>query len=194
MIMEKLKQSTREQHEALESVVDVMSKTFTLDDYKSLLTKFYRFYSAVEPKLPVDGLLQAGFDIAPRRKTPLLERDLAALGILDQVRAVPAWQGVPAIDGVAAAFGGIYVIEGATLGGQLIKRQLKESLDVTEENGGAFFNSYGADVGRMWKEFRDVMTAYSEKNPDDDEAVVNSARETFDSFRRCFEQPVVAGA
>ncbi len=76
MILAKLKEATRDQHEALENVVDVMNKTFSIDDYKELITKFYRFYSAIEPKLPAAELNAAGFDIEPRRKTPLLERDL----------------------------------------------------------------------------------------------------------------------
>jgi heme oxygenase len=194
MILARLKESTRSQHEALESVVDVMTKTFSIADYKDLLTRFYRFYSAVEPKLPVEGLRAAGFDPEPRRKTPLLERDLEDLGILAGVKGLGAWLGAPRTENVAEAFGSIYVMEGATLGGQIITRHLKEHLGLTPEQGGAFFNSYGPNVGRMWKEFGAAVTAYSEKHPEDDETIVNSARETFDSFRNCFEQPAIAGA
>lgn len=194
MILTKLKEATREQHEALESVVDVMSRTFTLDDYRELLTKFYRFYSAIEPKLPVAELMRNGFDVQPRRKTPLLEVDLKALGIFETVQGLQKWSGVPEVGSVAEAFGGIYVMEGATLGGQVITRQLKSSLEITPENGGAFFNSYGREVGPMWKQFGSIITAYAERNPDADETIVNAARETFDSFRRCFEQPVAVAA
>ncbi len=47
MILAKLKESTRDQHNALETVVDVLNKSFTSPDYRELLTKFYRFYSAI---------------------------------------------------------------------------------------------------------------------------------------------------
>lgn len=196
MILAKLKESTRDQHDALESVVDVMNRTFSLDDYKQLLTKFYRFYSSVEPKLPSGELLEAGFDTAPRRKVPLLESDLKALGVLEDVRRLPEWNGAPAVGTVPAAWGSIYVMEGATLGGQVITRHLKEHLGLSAENGGAFFNSYGKEVGPMWKAFGAAMTAYSEKNPHADDAIVESARRTFDSFRQCFEAddaPITAG-
>lgn len=194
MILAKLKESTRSQHDALESVVDVMNRTFSMEDYGELLTKFYRFYSAIEPRLPVEGLREAGFEIEGRRKTPLLERDLEALGMIDGTRGLPPWTGVPGTDGVARAFGSIYVMEGATLGGQVITRHLKEHLGLTPENGGAFFNSYGREVGPMWKAFGAVITDYAGQHPDEDETIVNSARATFDAFRQCFEESVTAEA
>ncbi len=192
MILAKLKESTRDQHEALESVVDVMSMAFSVGDYRELLGKFYRFYSAMEPRLPVEGLREAGFEIEGRRKMPLLERDLEALGALDSLRGLPMWDGVPDTKSVAAAFGSVYVMEGATLGGQVITRHLREHLGITPENGGAFFNSYGKETGPMWKAFGAVITAYSEKHPEEDETIVHAARETFDSFRLCFQQPLAA--
>jgi heme oxygenase (biliverdin-IX-beta and delta-forming) len=186
MILARLKESTRDQHEALEGVVDVMNQTFSIADYRELLSKFYRFYSAIEPCLPVAGLKGNGFDIEPRRKTPLLERDLTELGVLADVRALPAWSDVPDTESVPAAFGAIYVMEGATLGGQVISRHLKEQLGLTPENGGAFFNSYGREVGPMWKAFGAAVTAFADKHPETSDTIVDSARQTFDCFRRCF--------
>lgn len=191
MILAKLKEATKEQHEALESVVDVMNSTFTLDDYKALITKFYLFYSAIEPSLPTEELKENGFDIDSRRKLPSLERDLTALSILQKpdVAAVET----PVFDSVAKAFGAAYVLEGATLGGQIITRHLSSAIGVTPETGASFFYSYGPNVGPMWKEFGAAITAYAEKNGHDDE-IVQGARETFDSFRKFFEQASEAAA
>lgn len=190
MILKKLKEATRDQHEALENVVDVMSSTFTRDDYIGLITKFYTFYAAIEPTLPAASLATAGFDIGPRSKTKMLERDLKYLGAFETAVSTPAWADIPKLDTTARAFGSIYVMEGATLGGQLITRQLKENLGITPENGGAFFNSYGPNVGPMWKQFGAAITVFAE-TADDDEAIVAAARETFDSFRRCFQKAEV---
>jgi heme oxygenase len=185
MILAKLKESTKEQHEALESVVDVMNSTFTLDDYKELITKFYLFYSAIEPSLPADELKEHGFDLESRRKLPSLERDLGALAILHTENGTKVE--TPIFDSVAKAFGAVYVLEGATLGGQVITRHLSSSIGVTSETGGSFFYSYGPNVGPMWKEFGATITAYSDANGQDD-LIVQGAKETFDSFRRFFEQ------
>jgi heme oxygenase len=189
MILAKLKESTKEQHEALESVVDVMNSTFTLDDYKRLITKFYLFYSTIEPTLPADELKANGFDLESRRKLPSLERDLSALSIFQKPDAVVE---IPVFDSVAKAFGAAYVLEGATLGGQVITRHLSSAIGVTPETGASFFYSYGPNVGPMWKEFGAAITAYADANGQDD-AIVQGAKETFDSFRRFFEKASEAG-
>lgn len=188
MIMAKLKEATKEQHENLEGVVDVMNKMFTREDYERLLTKFYKFYSSIEPRVAANRLNDSGFDFEARRKTPSLERDLANLGILENVKHLEgSWNDLPELNTSAKAFGACYVMEGATLGGQMIMRHLKDHLGLTPDNGGSFFNSYGAQVGPMWKEFCAVTTEFAEKNGNDEETVT-AAKETFDSFARCFAE------
>jgi heme oxygenase (biliverdin-IX-beta and delta-forming) len=190
MILAKLKEATRMQHDNLENTVDVMNRMFSLDDYKTLLTKFYRFYAGIEPRVAANDLISAGFDYEARRKTPLLERDLKNLEIFEQVQnEIQPWRDLPALDSVPKAFGSLYVMEGATLGGQVIMRHLRQHLDITPENGGAFFNSYGERVGPMWKEFCAVTNEYAEK-AQEDETIINAAKETFDSFARCFNAPL----
>jgi Heme oxygenase len=188
MILAKLKAETKDQHEALESVVDVMDSTFTLDDYRRLITKFYLFYSAIEPSLPAEQLKENGFDIEPRRKVPSLENDLRSLGVDPQVSVTAE---IPVFDNVAKAYGAVYVLEGATLGGQIISRHLSSALGITSETGASFFSSYGPNVGPMWKEFGAAITAYAEANGSEDD-IVAGARETFDAFRRFFERGLPA--
>lgn len=191
--MAKLKEATREQHDDLENTVNVMDRLFSLEDYQMLLTKFYRFYAAIEPRVAANDLQKAEFDFDARRKTPLIERDLNALGVLDDVRGkVALWEELPRLDTTAKAFGSLYVMEGATLGGQVITRHLREHLDLTPERGGAFFNSYGPNVGPMWKSFGATLTAFAGSGGSDDE-IIESARNTFDSFRNCFLQPIQNG-
>lgn len=187
MILTKLKESTREQHENLEGVVDVMNKMLTREDYQKLLEKFYRFYSALEPRVAANDLNGSGLDLAERTKTGLLEADLKVLGTFEHVKELPPLTDVPVLDTPAKAFGAMYVMEGATLGGQVITRHLNQHLGLTPENGGSFFNSYGHRVGPMWKDFGAAVTAFSEKSGADDE-IVGAATETFDSFARCFAE------
>jgi heme oxygenase len=187
MILAKLKEATREQHENLEGTVNVMDQTFSLDSYKTLLCKFYRFYSAIEPEIDKLDLKATGYDLDERRKLPKLEKDLKSLGVLESARELPRWGGIPALENNAQAFGSLYVMEGATLGGQIINRHLKEHLGISPENGGAFFNGYGERTGPMWKEFVRIATEFAGSGESDD-VIVASARETFDSFRDCFTE------
>jgi heme oxygenase (biliverdin-IX-beta and delta-forming) len=192
MIMGKLKEATREQHEGLENTVDVMNRMFDLDNYKTLLMKFYRFYAAIEPELGKLDLQQHGYDLSARLKTPKLETDLQNLGVLDEAKQLPAWNNLPQLDSAEKAFGSLYVIEGATLGGQIINRHLKQHLDLTPENGGTFFSGYGEKTGEMWKEFIQMTTNFAFQ-ANDDETIIESAKQTFDSFRDCFLESVSVG-
>jgi heme oxygenase len=187
MILAKLKEATREQHEGLENTVNVMDQMFSLDNYKTLLSKFYRFYSAIEPEIDKLDLTATGYNFDERRKLPKLEADLKNLGVFDQASKLPKWDGVPILDNEARAFGSLYVMEGATLGGQIINRHLKEHLGISPENGGAFFNGYGAETGPKWKEFMGIANAFAEEAKQD-EVIIDSAKQTFDSFKNCFEQ------
>jgi heme oxygenase (biliverdin-IX-beta and delta-forming) len=189
MIMGKLKEATREQHESLEQTVDVMNQMFNLENYKTLLSKFYRFYSAIEPELAKLDLNKYGYDLSSRLKTPKLEKDLEYLGLLETAKSLQAWEKLPALDSPEKAFGALYVIEGATLGGQIINRHLKEQLDLTPENGGLFFSGYGQKTGEMWKEFIQTTTNFAFA-ANKDETIVESAKETFDSFKNCFTEPI----
>jgi len=74
---------------------------------------------------------------------------------------------------VAAAFGCIYVLEGATLGGRFISQMFRKSLGVRPETGGRH-----DCTGAMWQAFPAAFTA-SVVKPCDEEEVVRAAKDTF---------------
>jgi heme oxygenase len=189
MILGKLKEETREQHEGLEQTIDIMNQMFAKDNYKNLLCKFYRFYSAIEPELAKLNLQKFGYNLSERLKTPKLESDLTSFGLLEETKKLPVYNDLPKLDTAEKAFGALYVIEGATLGGQVINRHLKQNLDLTPENGGLFFNGYGEKTGAMWKEFCEVITSFGMR-VNQDETIIESAKATFDSFKNCYLEPI----
>lgn len=174
MILQRLKEETRVQHEEVEAAVDVMNQMFDIADYRRLISKFWSFYAAYEPELPLQALSDAGFDYSERIKLPLLESDARVLGLEFQDVALP----LPDLSSVATAFGSLYVIEGSTLGGQVISRHLKQHLGLTPENGGAFYFGYGQATGPMWKAFGESLTRFSLTASADDE-IVEAARAAF---------------
>jgi heme oxygenase len=72
----------------------------------------------------------------------------------------------------------MYVIEGSTLGGAVIAREVERRLGLTAETGCAYFRSYGRDTARMWTSFGAALLAAS--SPDTDDLIVETARRTFD--------------
>jgi heme oxygenase len=92
---------------------------------------------------------------------------------------LPQATDLPDISSAATGFGCLYVLEGATLGSQIIKRLLLQHLAISSENGGAFFNAYGDRVGDMWQVFRETVSQFSVAHPQTDDAIIKSAQETF---------------
>jgi heme oxygenase len=162
MILHNLREQTHESHRQLEVRLDLLPATLSLDRYRSLLARFYGFYVPVEINLA--GLCQHNapeLQFSRRCKVNLLIRDLEALGLSrQQITELPLCDNGPTLTRFPQALGCLYVLEGATLGGQLIARHLESIHGIHQENGGAFFRSYGLDVGMMWRAFGAALTSY----------------------------------
>lgn len=95
--------------------------------------------------------------------------------------ALPRCTGLPLLTTPAQAFGCLYVLEGATLGGQLTSRLLAQRFGLGSDHGGAFFASYGEQVGPMWWGFRAALSTFA-ADTGTDEAIVQTACDTFAAF------------
>jgi len=185
MILAKLKEQTAEQHQRLEIKLDILARLSSPQGYKSLLEQFYGFYQPLEIHLgsvmcPPGSLS----NFTARRKTPLLEKDLLFLDLSERDLAeVPQCQKLPTVESEAQAFGCLYVLEGATLGGQIISKYVADKLGYERERGAAFFKSYGAEVRAMWCGFVQALREYATAHDADDE-VVAAAVDTFDKFEQ----------
>jgi heme oxygenase len=78
----------------------------------------------------------------------------------------------------AHALGAFYVIEGATLGGRLILRDLEPHLGATIA-GASSFGGRGEAVGPMWQSFRVALDQFSPAQPQLCTDVVTGAERTF---------------
>lgn len=175
-ILERLKSETRELHEQLERRVDIPRRLQNRDAYRELLSAFYGFYAPLERELEKFDWAALGLDWRQRQKTGLLETDLHALGV--KPATLPICNSLPLLHDPAEALGCLYVMEGATLGGQIIQKELATRLQIEAATGGAFFRSYGDRVGAMWAEFRQAVVRSAESTQTQD-AVVAAAGDTF---------------
>jgi len=183
MILAKLKEQTAEQHQRLEGKLNILARLNSAQGYKSLLKQFYGFYRPLEMHLG-SVMCPPGFlaNFTARRKTPLLEKDLLFLDLPErELRALPQCQKLPTVESEAQAFGCLYVLEGATLGGQIISKYVADKLGYERERGATFFKSYGAEVRAMWCAFCQALREYATAHDADDE-VVAAAVDTFDKF------------
>jgi heme oxygenase len=176
-ILTTLKQVTWPHHERLEQKLDLLNPGFSRRDYLRLIKAFWGYYHPIEARLADLSTLRAWLpDFRRRAKLPLLEADLRALGVAGKALGkLPVCRELPACANLAEALGCLYVMEGATLGGQVISRHLKRTLDLDANTGTAFFTGYGEETGVMWQAFRERLVAAGA-----DEAIqIHSACETF---------------
>ncbi|MDX2152207.1 MAG: biliverdin-producing heme oxygenase [Bryobacteraceae bacterium] len=182
-ILSELRSGTRDLHERVEAAVDWSGSSSSLPRYVSLLRKMLGFHKPVERLVAgQEELLAALPDIGQRQRVPLLERDLRALGA--GAAGIEECRELPPVQPVAAGLGVLYVLEGSTLGGQVLARMARERLGVGEENGGSFFLGYGARTGEMWKRLTETITAHWHERPDEGRLMVGAARDTFSCFEK----------
>ena len=183
-LLEALRSGTAQLHVAQEKRLPFFSPRLDAHGYGRLLAAYYGFYHPLESRLYDSAMIPMGFDQTLRVKTPTLHSDLIALGLSNQaIVALPLCPSLPLLGTPAACLGVLYVLEGATLGGQVLRREMARRLALDASNGGAFLNVYGVETGRRWKDFLDYLGHV----PLDDlgrQQAVDAACSTFS----CFEQ------
>jgi heme oxygenase len=171
-LLASLRSGTRDAHARVEDTVDVLRAGRSPETYASVLQAFRSLYAPLERALDASPhTLAVVPDFAERHKTGWLDEDLAALGA-----PVPADRDVPPLLTVEDVAGACYVLEGATLGGAVVARELP---DVPHR----FFASYGSRRGAMWAGFRGHLHALDERGVDEQRTVA-AARRTFALFER----------
>jgi len=179
MILKKLRQQTSERHTATESRLPLVDPALSRAGYAEIVERIYGFYLPLEARLLAAPFWnEIGFEIEARRKVSRLEWDLQKLSEDAGLTRLPRCAELPEIVSPAQALGCLYVVEGATLGGQVITKHLQKNLGITPETGGAFFAGYGAETGSRWQEFGAMITAQAERLGQDD-VIVASANRTF---------------
>ena len=165
MILTKIREKTLNFHDDFTSwAANILNGTISLEQYKFVLKTFYGFYYPLEEKIySLEEINDLELSLERRRKTKLLVKDMKVLGITqDEIDSIKMCSSLPDLNNTAKVLGCMYVIEGATLGGQIIAKKLNETLNLEQDNGCAFFNSYNEDLRPLWKEFCYSINKYSE--------------------------------
>ncbi len=186
MILRRLRDETRLQHEALEEALPLGQANLGRDEYSGLLRRFYGFYATWEEQAEAHAGPELASVIHSRAKLPLLAADLAAFGMEAahcsrmEDSLLPSFDAEPGV-----LLGSMYVVEGSTLGGQVISRRLEAMQGFRNGVGYSFFQSYGRAVGQQWRGFTALLEAAPEEDGD---AIVRGARHTFSAFAAWFAQ------
>jgi magnesium chelatase accessory protein len=159
-VLAALRAATAPTHAAVERLpimARLTSPAVTAADYCRYLRAMARVYGSLEP--PLYAAVGAGLSLARvdalglRPKLPALHADLAALGL-----EPPAPEPGSAPAELNLALGGLYVLEGATLGGRVIARHLRRRLG-EPLIGGTFLDFHGDQSAAAWRRFGRALEA-----------------------------------
>jgi heme oxygenase len=185
LILSDLRTATTRQHQVLEKRIPFL--TTDLVGYTRLIEAYYGFYRPLENLLFQMAMSIPDLDWLIRSKTPSLEADLYALGLdAAAIDAIPLCTFSFQPRSAADVLGVLYVLEGATLGGQSLRNGLYSRLGIDERSGGRFLTVYGTATLLMWRGF--LACLYEVRYPIERAASVVAAQSTFEAFEEWLEQ------
>ncbi len=180
----KLKTDTKPYHDKIESAAlfqKIVNNQISLSEYRLLLEKIYGFIKPIEDKLDiklVDNTLKIN-------KALLVQSDLIHLteSTIDflKLNLCSTLQ----ISTLENSFGYLYVMEGSTLGGQVLTQLVGRQLNLTPQQGCRYFYGYGKDTLLKWRQFCDLLNSMSSHL--NQQELVASAIATFNEFYEWLE-------
>jgi len=151
----------------------------SLNDYIKLLQFFYSYFGALEDRINLYIGIPELPDYLQRRKSESLAEDIRSLG--GELPIKTAVTDLPVIENHLQAFGALYVMEGSTLGGQIISQMITKQLGI-HNKGLLFFQSYGDNLTTMWNTFKLTLNRQAD-NETDAEIIITAADATFRQFK-----------
>ena len=165
-----LRSATRDAHDRLESKLDILARLHDRPLYTRFLVGLHSVYAPLEESVSACALTRFAIpDWSLRAKSLWLAEDMQALGA----------SAAPIVDirvaSVEDIVGSVYVMEGATLGGAVILRELGNAGALPPHR---FFFGYGDKRGSMWAAFRSQVAALDGPKLDRGR-VIQAAQRTF---------------
>jgi heme oxygenase (biliverdin-IX-beta and delta-forming) len=181
----RLRLATRDAHLRLEDAVDFDGRITSIETYRGFLEDFYRLVRPLETMLGGLEPAMLPIDYSSRRKLAWIEADLKDLGHTDETLArLSEYSGIPALAPPLEVLGVLYVLEGSSLGRQMMLGKLGPRLGVRPDWGGHFFNGYGKKTGEMWRAFVAVLNEAA-RSPDAAQVIEDAALASFAAFEAC---------
>lgn len=175
-LRQRLKELTLPFHTELEKMpiaVMLADGLIEKEKYADYLTKIAAIHQVLEP-LIVGMSEWTHYEIDPsqRLRLPLLLADLEALGktniLIESAVLDTPWN-------FATAVGAMYVLEGSTMGGQILSRKLSHILGDDGIACTRYFQAYGENSMKRWGEFCQFLDLFEAANPHSCDQVILGA-------------------
>ncbi len=184
--IDQLRTETAHQHKALESSrlsKQLLSNDVAIEDYKAYLQKLYGFVVGFE-KYILPQIRSSFPEIVPSYKQELLLNDITSLRGTETSSIVTENEIHQLYPNKASMLGGLYVLEGSTLGGLVIRKHLVEKLGEQIIPATSYFAVYGKETAANWRNFLQIFSILANQN--DSAAVIQGASDTFTFLHEWF--------
>lgn len=158
-VLSRLRHATGAAHDRLERRLDILNQLSAASSRRSLVERFWGLHCGAERVLAPFLSGVSGLDYGGRSRLPALASDLAALGSTTP-GTLPVCP-VARPQSVGGALGLLYVLEGSTLGGRVIRREMRARGHPM--TGLTFLDPYGSQAGERWRSFLAVLGREAER-------------------------------
>jgi heme oxygenase len=186
--LEKLKNQTATAHKKLESLSvsgSILSPNMEMGDYYKYLSLMYNVHNNTQ-EIVFPLLADLIPDLKERQKTQLINDDLSYLKY-KKGKTIPVF--TKSNISIPFALGILYVVEGSSLGGRFILKNLETIPGLDQQKGVAYFSGYGNKTGSYWKNFLNILTSYQEQHNNEEE-IIDGAVYAFECIYNHFLNPV----
>lgn len=182
--LDKLKKQTADAHKNLEKLsvsASILSPNLQIEDYCHYLALMHDVHKSTQEH--IFPLLSGVFpDLEERKKTQWIENDLAFLNYkITESNSVFRDHDIS----IPFAIGILYVVEGSSLGGRFILKNVETIPVLSNQSGTSYFAGYGNKTGSYWKQFLSALTEYQQKYNCEDE-IIEGAVYAFDCIHNHF--------
>lgn len=169
-----LRERTSESHKNLEQLPiskSIIDPEITIKKYALYLSLMHDVVQNIENEIyPILNTIIS--DLNERKKGQNILNDLDIAGFKKK-QSISPFKNTSEMS-VEFALGIMYVVEGSTLGGRFILKNVQDSLGYDEMSGASYFAGYGNKTGSYWKRFLKELTDFEKETNSGDE-IINGA-------------------
>lgn len=177
-----LRIETSSVHRRLDQTLELLDRLQAFETRTALVRGYYAFYRGAEIAVAPFLSAVADLDFAGRCRSPLIARDIRSLGGCASMESAMKLD----IATRSEAFGAMYVLEGSSLGGRLILRDLvRQSVSLT---GLAFLDPYGALTAEFWLGFLAILERETASGKETIREAVSGALKAFVFAELCLSK------
>ncbi|WP_296701380.1 biliverdin-producing heme oxygenase [Thiocapsa sp. UBA6158] len=188
-LSQRLRSATAPLHRQAEAALNFPACVHDRASYVATLVGFYGLYAPLEQALSLQrGWECLGLNLRERVHSSRLVRDLAILGSWPPPSIMASTVGW--LTSFPQALGALYVLEGSTLGGQVILRHLEARSAEIPTDATCFFSGHGAQTGAMWKSMVEALDCFGDRHPEAGHSVQEGTTLTYQAIIRRFTSPL----